>query len=449
MSFPEIDTFISWDIYKAILEQCNINDFFAPLFSFLNVLNDKKDIEEVKDYDEGWTWLNGSTNDKNKETYPSRVKFFAWIVYFGSKCEYEKKSFKNWMRVAFNIIENQTIDSLETYKSALNLIKELAVHSHEIYKHLSDSTNKIESQFASKQIEEERIKAKKILEGKEWEEKIIEAENHSFFKGAIRFLFHNETGGVHWSCFDTKWENAQKYFDGEGIKEDYKVILTKTLVSQCDAHQQIINKYIFNPNASTWKEILCKDTWKESVHKILTEKNLENIKPREITDSDKYSKYLLKILPDLPYKTIVEDMKDSRVHWYGYYQWLAIYPDRAQSNVITLDWPSSSGFYRNKILSSIVKNSESEIRIFEDNCIKNADFFLGWDVRFSYKDNHFIWCRDNRVYRLNDLKEWIPAKMPEERPNRPVDINPGETEIKDKFIALLDELLTSQPGQKD
>ena len=59
---------------------------------------------------------------------------------------------------------------------------------------------------------EEKEKAEKILEGENWEQKIIEAENYSFFNGSIRFLFHDGECKTDWDQFDKKFEKAEELF---------------------------------------------------------------------------------------------------------------------------------------------------------------------------------------------------------------------------------------------
>lgn len=102
--------------------------------------------------------------------------------------ENSKVQFKRFMRVIRNIVENATIDSNDSTKGALILIKELAENSVDIYLFLSRS--EIKSGFAKDQVAEEVRKAKLIIENSnyEWEQAIITAESHKLLKGRIGFL---------------------------------------------------------------------------------------------------------------------------------------------------------------------------------------------------------------------------------------------------------------------
>lgn len=162
-------------------------------------------------------------------TQTQRVIFHAVCKYFEIGT-YDENSFKRWMRVVWNIVENSNAAMI----GCLKLIDEIGEHCHDdIYTFLADDSSTIKSNAAKEQLAEEIEKAKQILKkdysgnieefkGKTWEDVIIEAEKYAFFKGAIRFLFRNESGKWDWSDFDTKWENVKKSITP--TKEDRHVI---------------------------------------------------------------------------------------------------------------------------------------------------------------------------------------------------------------------------------
>lgn len=189
---PKIDEFTSWNIYKTILENTPLEKSLVPVFNLLNQLCEDKsnsvesNIKPYKTY-KNWDFFN---KDSTETTYPSRVAFYALLTYF-EKENYDANSFSHWMRVVWNIIENSTIDSPATYLGALKLIAELSASSHSVYEFLADSEKKVNSNFASEQIKEERLKAKKILESKSWKEKILSAERYEILLGKIAVLFQS------------------------------------------------------------------------------------------------------------------------------------------------------------------------------------------------------------------------------------------------------------------
>lgn len=230
--YPNNDSFISWDIYNFIFEKCNLNQCIKPIFTILNALCDSKDsilkaCQPVWNNGSEWNLYKGDKNNQNTETYPSRVAFYALLKYFEKTASTD--NLQDWMRVVWNIIENSTIDSMQTYQSALKLIEKLSRGCGNINTALADDLgNELKNSsdyHASEQVKEEIEKVNQFNEGPEWKDKILEAEKYGFFKGLIRFLYINENG-VDWSDFDTKWENVKKIVpeDKDERETIYKLI---------------------------------------------------------------------------------------------------------------------------------------------------------------------------------------------------------------------------------
>jgi hypothetical protein len=115
------------------------------------------------------------------------------------------------MRVIRNIISRADIEksgkrpdivrSPQTFDGVIYLINELALGSKNIYEHLV-LTETFRSTFAKDQIEEERIKAKLILDNIKRKETIHLLEDTNLLRGKIDFIFYcmNFNGEV--SSFD-------------------------------------------------------------------------------------------------------------------------------------------------------------------------------------------------------------------------------------------------------
>ena len=135
IAFPLIDTFISWTVYEKVLNTVTIKKSIQPLFNFLSIVSKSDNLIERNIFPyQKWDFLGCDKND----TYPARVKLFAFLLYF-EEPDFQETSFSNWMRVVFNIIENQTIDSMDSYLYALRLFSELGEHSHNIYSFLANA----------------------------------------------------------------------------------------------------------------------------------------------------------------------------------------------------------------------------------------------------------------------------------------------------------------------
>lgn len=224
---PKIDEFTSWNIYKTILENTPLKKSLVPIFNLLKQLCEDKDnsvennTKPYKTY-ENWNFFN---RDSKETTYPSRVAFYGLLTYF-EKENYDANSFSHWMRVIWNIIENSTIDSPDPYLGALKLIDKLSASSNSIYKFLAASEKKINSNFASEQIKEERLKAKKILESKSWEEKILLAERYEILLGKIAVLFQ-----IGENTTETEFENRFNLLKKMHENPDDEYHLAKVLMS--------------------------------------------------------------------------------------------------------------------------------------------------------------------------------------------------------------------------
>lgn len=282
--YPSKDDFVSWDIYQHILDNCGVDACLNPIFNILDILcEDSHSIKNhsqavwnrINDNKNKWNLFQGYINNiNNRETYPSRVAFFALLNYYRENEGLEKTSLSQWMRIVWNIIENSTIDSPETYAAALRLINELSEHSHNIYVFLSDDKSVFVSDHAKVQVKEEIAKAKQILaedgsirkydglcknkDGESfntWEDVIIEAEQFAFFKGAISFLYH-EKEEIRWRDFDSKFNRAKTIFYEKGINDEYLAETLTCLYSYCDNWETQLwwSHKIFNGLHTTWKE---------------------------------------------------------------------------------------------------------------------------------------------------------------------------------------------------
>ena len=427
--YPTKDNFVSFDIYRTVMEVCGIERCLTPIlniFDALSVPNNtiEKDCQAVWNRDEKepkWNLYFGDKNKDNRETYPSRVAFYALMKYFGVEKNEDKTTLAQWMRVVWNIIENSTIDSPETYHAALRLIEKLSAKSHTIYNALANEFESFElgNQYhAQEQVAEEIAKAKQILDENEtlrkyedsckksdgsnyltWEEIIIEAEKYAFFKGAIRFLFTQKDIGDDWAHFDAKWANAKNFFDKNGVKdcEENKYRTEAKLLKAVLYHVKDFWKYIepqkfvLDNAASTWKKnILLEQGWENAVHEVLmgkldvSERNEDCLMYRNLYKTD-----LLNY--------VANEQVGSRIRWHHGHR--TVYPPR-YNGIMLDDENRDKPFYRNSILHSLCDNINSSQRI------KDKPFYKGWDINFNYSKNgnlyDFQWNTDDHVYLIED-----------------------------------------------
>ncbi|MBO8457395.1 MAG: DUF262 domain-containing protein [Spirochaetes bacterium] len=352
-------------------------------------------------------------------TQSHRVVFFAVCKYFENK-KYKEQSFKRWMRIVWNIVENSNVNNISSMQGCMKLIKELAEESFEnredngnedycIYELLCTLEDGfVEKSFVKEQLKEEIAKAKQILDGdqlrkykdnKTWEDVIIEAENYAFFKGAIRFLFRNENGEWDWKDFDTKWGNAKKIFNDGGLSEEYadEAKANRIILSYCNNWVKQIesyshhDKYIFSCTSKVWKDnILLKNMdnsplYGYPVHQLLMGEEINNELYLKVKDGDLYRKdndeYRWEAFRKLVNTTIISwvQNKKNSDKWYvrWVYEGFSLYPS-SMGVILTLTT-------RDDVLSAL--NDEGKIKVLEEVIETKPKMLFGWDIHFEYKKN--------------------------------------------------------------
>lgn len=316
-------------------------------------------------------------------TQSQRVIFHAVCKYF-EQGEYEEKSFKRWMRVVWNLVENGSINSIESMIGSLRLIDELSLHSHDIYDFLAKD-EPIKSESASEQQKEEREKAKKIIEDASWEEKIIKAEKYAFFKGTIRFLFRDENNECNWSDFDKKWENARNFFqDNNPYEKGYELL--RYFISLFTDWSLFWGMTFDNENNS-WKYVLVNKKWSKPIHELLTSDRIEVTEgyksPLEGLDV-KYEEQQKKVQEDLVTTSLLEHIeKGCHLNWR--YDNYVLYPYNVKA-----DWKKYIiANTRNESLPLLYGGKMSDDnkqsgKIYTDQKIDGCNFFWGRNIKFEY-----------------------------------------------------------------
>lgn len=150
-------------------------------------------------------------------TYPNRIFHFAHSCYLMKNPEYNNEDYNKWMRVVRNIISNSTIDTVDTFRGALQLVNEISEGSHNIYKFLSEV--QVKSRFAERQIKEEIRKSKLLIAELLSYENLMKAEDTRLCYGRIEFILnyieHRENGDY------SKVENITELFNKHFNETDF------------------------------------------------------------------------------------------------------------------------------------------------------------------------------------------------------------------------------------
>ncbi len=407
-----------FDLYeseKSVIKE-GLEKLEKVLDRFHNVFNGASTDEINELFFPNWEdnsdfrFIPGYKKDEDREKYfpttitqSQRVVFHAICCYF-EKGDYEKKSLMRWIRIVWNIVENADIDSIQKMIGAMRLINELADNSHDILNHLRDRD--VSKDFAKEQMEEEKEKARQILDnshwkdsdGKSWEDKIIEAENTAFFKGAIRFLFRTGNNEYDWDKFDNRFEKCKMFFNKQGVEDEYKkdAILLRNLISHFNNWGQFWD-IVYENKASAWKNILTKEKWLVPVGCLLDNNlmNLQKIKARPDETFIEENKTIHRELVCTNLLSLI--VGGCQLKWmHGKH---CLYPPRANAN-----WKKYVvGDKRNSVLSKLVDNQV----IVSEQKLEGVDFFWGWDIEFTSDKKPFRWNTRDFLEELNENKEWI------------------------------------------
>lgn len=443
--------FISFDKYNGAFEGDSLEYFEKSLDWICQNYENIKLIDNKIRFSDSRFFIDAIIKDNNPN-FTHRAKLFAVFKYaeLTGYDQIDTELYEKWTRVFRNLVANTDIDgsNIGGICKAINKID-----NSDIYGYLSNGGEI--SAFTKDQVAEEIAKAKQILygaprsDGKSWEEIIIEAENYAFFKGAIRFLFTQKDIGDNFEYFDTKWINAQEYFDKDGVKdgkEKFKsnALLMKSLLANCDDFwKNIWRHFEFSSDADRWKRVLTSGNWRNAVDAIMgTGVTTETTRKSIDAISEPYIK---NIVDDGLMNYVCNEMSGAWIR--TYHNFHAI-------------WQSGYPAYRivlNPILAEL--KCDDRIDYSNENSIPNCRYYKckNHNVNFKY-NNHFFQLMGNPNEKELDIylmeNDWTVNKK---RPNPTSDKGTDEDiyycfrVTKDmesdtsKLTDALDELIKQMP----
>jgi hypothetical protein len=157
---------------------------------------------------------------------------FAAVCGYAERYDFEETSFRQWMRVTWNIINNPDIRSVPAMISSLKLITGLVQHADDVYGFLADRSTVLRLGYnTNTELHEEYLKAKLIVQEQEWEADLISGESHGLFRGSIGFLL---SGSPDRSDFLHRLDLANELFGRNGPKNIYagKHVLMRAAISR-------------------------------------------------------------------------------------------------------------------------------------------------------------------------------------------------------------------------
>lgn len=230
-------------------------------------------------------------DDTNKPTYWERTRFYALSQFFilkGKLDDTNRNLYHKWMRVCTNLIDNTRIEDPELFYRAVRSIKQFSGHIDDLYDYLSKTDTKIDF-FAKEQCEEEKIKAKLILDdnSNQWCEAIEKIEHHSYFNGQIGFILNFSLGdnGYDIRQFLNYSEKMSKLFSSE-FQDNYYCLFQRALLTFGDYLVPISGHFTFcnfekglRAKTDNWRKVFNDDTKSNYLKQLL-----DNVKINSIND---------------------------------------------------------------------------------------------------------------------------------------------------------------------
>lgn len=356
-----------------------------------NILNTIKPIWDQNDYD---------ILSKIKYEYKDIIIFSALIFYI-EKNDYYKKSFKQWIRIVWNITENSNINEYSSIR-LIKLFYELSEYSSNIYNFLADEKNIIDTNISKEAVQYERRKCKFIIGNNDWEITFKEAEKHLFFRGYIDFLIDDNMDINKFNhrvkIFCSMFNNDGKYtFDEEHL-------FLRALIANID-------------NIQYFKKLIISDNVKNIIALMKSEFKYKHAIIREWFDSADLKSYLKNKEIEKVYdkfdnneakneriKLAQEALKDSVLQNWIY----AVNENNKHKNTtMIVDWRDHClyllfprldrvliGSYRNQLISDLLKDYKYMITNYDNIKNINNAYYTGSDIEIKIKN-------ENEEYILN------------------------------------------------
>lgn len=405
--YPTKDSFVSWDIYQHILENCGVEECLNTVFNIWDALCDNESEiydncqaiwNRGKNDNERWNLYKGTVNNDNRETYPSRIAFYALMKYYDKNANLPVSCLSQWMRVVWNMIENSIIDSRQTYHAALRLIESLSLKCGNIYYALAkqfDDFGLGTMYHAKEQITEEVVKAKKIIDEALWENSIIEAEKCPYLTGKVWVLFQDGEN-TSLSLFNQRLQLLK-----EILANPDKYYLPKILISYYDKSRP--------DNPIDLKE----NNWKT----LLTDEGRKGLFScfQKIQNNSTNDKITYQWIRDLANTQLLNNSREDAkiVSQYGKHVVLwgtsgcrkYVFGNEVWGNVVI-------GNHRTLLVDSKVELRKKE------RIVSNTNFVTFFDVDFKYNGFFYRWYgepNDNEldVYLMeNEWKDYKERKYP-------------------------------------
>jgi hypothetical protein len=199
-------------------------------------------------------------------TYPDKARFYGLSLYLikSQNDLYHPSSIKSWMRIVRNLIQNTAIEDISSFSRVIRSLDKLSNNCINIIEYLANDG--IVSGFYGPQIKEEKRKARLIHEDVNWEDVLLDTENHPLFKGKIAFLLI-ESHDL--ESFKKRKDCAKEIFYKE-YRENYLLVRAILAKSNISGDIRLLN------TEANWLKLLDVGEVQNAVNKVITDLIPEN-----------------------------------------------------------------------------------------------------------------------------------------------------------------------------
>lgn len=190
------------------------------------------------------------SNVSSKMTHIKLIVFGAVIEFIEAYKEFDIDTFKDWMRVVWNVVENTNIDSLTPVSSLIrkfsSVIHNTAHRSSDgesFYFALAQWKDDNSTERENRALLEEVRKAMLISENDQWKDIFVKAERHPYFKGMVLF-FYDQNMSI--DDYTNAYSLVGNMFDENGITPPYRKqhLMIRAIVSLFSSWNELNELYV-------------------------------------------------------------------------------------------------------------------------------------------------------------------------------------------------------------
>ena len=365
------DKYRGFNQYRSIFDLHP--EYFKSISTVLTTLKERYTREILPNVNASWE-TKPIESFFNKTSHKVNLAFFATTEFIEAYKSFDTITYKQWMRVAWNIIENSETDNFFTIAGvARNLSKIIrytaSCRGFNFYEALALYGEEEHARLTSKSIREEVVKAGRIAEDSEWEDIFVSVEKHLFLKGTTSFFYSD---GISKETFRHRIEIINNLFTDNGASEICKAeghILLRALIGRINSWEDIMDKYLTDKaeTHSYFKHWLINTS---SIHSFIC----------ELVDCPDFASAMEKLRIAVSLESSLTDIQQKRIH---------------------------HSLYQNPNLQSWLQdNGAIRLRVFMDNIYMMKPYSSIYKVMLDTDRNRFVPdIIDRYYYQYQDEKQ--------------------------------------------